>query len=81
MAAWIKAETGVGPAIASGNQVNNGICADFPVTPTKSNKVINTIAGSPIEIDPKLPRIVCISSDLNLIPNKKMPETALLNFY
>ena len=33
VAAWINAETGVGPAIASGSQVNNGICADFPTAP------------------------------------------------
>jgi hypothetical protein len=30
IAACINAETGVGPAIASGSQVYNGICADFP---------------------------------------------------
>ena len=33
VAACISAETGVGPAIASGNQTNKGICADFPVAP------------------------------------------------
>jgi hypothetical protein len=33
VAACINAETGVGPAIASGNQVYNGICADFPQAP------------------------------------------------
>ena len=31
VAAWISAETGVGPSIASGNQLNKGICALFPV--------------------------------------------------
>jgi hypothetical protein len=30
VAACINADTGVGPAIASGNQVYNGICADLP---------------------------------------------------
>src|SRR5262245_58410585 len=33
VAAWINADTGVGPAIASGSQVNSGICADLPVQP------------------------------------------------
>src|SRR6267378_1847473 len=33
VAAWIKAETGVGPSIASGSQVWSGICADFPIAP------------------------------------------------
>src|SRR5215510_6562626 len=35
VAAWIKAETGVGPAMASGNQTKRGICALFPVAPMK----------------------------------------------
>jgi hypothetical protein len=34
VAAWIRAETGVGPAIASGSQTYSGICADFPMAPT-----------------------------------------------
>ncbi len=40
VAAWIKADTGVGPAIASGNQVYKGICALLPVAPTNNNKVM-----------------------------------------
>src|SRR5688572_8680222 len=49
VAAWIKAETGVGPAIASGSQVYRGICADFPEAPTNNNKVmpVNTVADVP----------------------------------
>src|SRR5262249_12834698 len=40
VAAWISAEAGVGPAIASGNQVYRGICADLPVQPRNRNSVI-----------------------------------------
>src|SRR5215475_15290651 len=40
VAAWISAETGVGPAIASGSQVKSGICADLPVAPTKKSSAI-----------------------------------------
>ena len=40
VAAWIKALTGVGPSIASGSQVYNGIWADLPVAPINSNKQI-----------------------------------------
>ena len=47
VAAWIRADTGVGPAIASGNQVYSGICADFPVAPTNNNKVTQVI--NPVE--------------------------------
>ena len=35
VAAWISAETGVGPSIASGNQTCSGNCADFPAAPAK----------------------------------------------
>ena len=30
VAAWISAETGVGPSMASGSQLNSGIWADLP---------------------------------------------------
>ena len=35
VAAWISAETGVGPSMASGSQVCRPICADFPHAPMK----------------------------------------------
>ncbi len=41
MAAWISAETGVGPSIASGSQTNSGIWALLPVAPTNSSKAIS----------------------------------------
>src|SRR6266705_7132081 len=44
VAAWMSADTGVGPAIASGNQVYRGICALFPVAPTNNNKVMAVIS-------------------------------------
>src|SRR5215813_3291238 len=40
VAAWINADTGVGPAIASGNQTCSGSCADFPQAPIKSPSAI-----------------------------------------
>ena len=42
VAAWISAETGVGPAMASGSQTYSGSCADLPVTPTSMNRVISS---------------------------------------
>src|SRR5580704_3658535 len=36
VAAWINAETGVGPSIASGSQVCSGICADLAAAPINS---------------------------------------------
>jgi len=43
VAACNKAETGVGPSIASGNQVCNPICADLPIAPKKRKNVIKLI--------------------------------------
>lgn len=40
VAACNKAETGVGPSIASGNQVCNPIWADLPIAPINRNKEI-----------------------------------------
>ena len=36
VAAWISAETGVGPAMASGSHTWSGNCADLPIVPPKS---------------------------------------------
>ena len=36
-AAWIMAETGVGPSIASGSQVCSGNCALLPMVPMNNN--------------------------------------------
>ena len=45
VAAWINAETGVGPSIASGSQTWNPICADLPIAPMNSRKPITSSAG------------------------------------
>ena len=39
VAAWIRAETGVGPSMASGSQVCRPSCADLPIAPMNSRKV------------------------------------------
>src|SRR6266508_2262301 len=40
VAAWISAETGVGPAIASGSHTYRGNWADFPIAPPNSSSVL-----------------------------------------
>ena len=58
VAAWISAETGVGPAIASGSQTNSGTCADLPVAPIKSRNEMPTVTGMRCQVGPNiLPRI------------------------
>ena len=44
VAAWISAETGVGPSMASGSQVWSGTCADFPIAPMKRSRQTTVIA-------------------------------------
>ena len=48
VAAWISAETGVGPSIASGSHTYKGSCADLPHAPTNKQSVAAVITGSPI---------------------------------
>jgi hypothetical protein len=38
VAAWISAETGVGPSMASGSQVCSRNCADLPMAPMNSSR-------------------------------------------
>src|SRR5215470_8245860 len=38
VAAWIRADTGVGPAIASGSQTYRGNCALLPIVPPNSRR-------------------------------------------
>ena len=40
VAAWMSAETGVGPSIASGSQTCSGNCALLPIAPRKSSSAI-----------------------------------------
>src|SRR4051812_28389662 len=47
VAAWISADTGVGPAIASGSQMYNGSCALLPQAPTNSISTM-TVATVPV---------------------------------
>jgi hypothetical protein len=45
VAAWISAETGVGPSIASGSQVCSRNCADLPIAPMNSSRQITVSAS------------------------------------
>ena len=44
VAAWINAETGVGPSIASGSHVWSNIWADLPIAPINKSKHTKSIA-------------------------------------
>jgi len=44
VAAWMRAETGVGPSIASGSQVCSRNCADLPMAPMNSSRQVSVSA-------------------------------------
>jgi hypothetical protein len=62
VAACIKAETGVGPSIASGNQVCKPICADFPIAPINSRK---QIVFNILKLYPKNRKVLFIKKGVN----------------
>ena len=47
VAAWIRALTGVGPSMASGNQMCKGICALLPQAPSISKRQIAVATPEP----------------------------------
>src|SRR5438093_10309358 len=51
VAAWISAETGVGPAMASGSHTYKGNCALLPIVPPNNSR-----AAAVTSIDEALPR-------------------------
>ncbi len=46
VAAWINADTGVGPSMASGNQVCNRNWADLPIAPMNNNRHVSVSASA-----------------------------------
>ncbi len=46
VAAWISADTGVGPSMASGSQVCSRNCADLPMAPMNSSRQISVRASA-----------------------------------
>ncbi len=82
VAAWIKAETGVGPSIASGSQVWRPSCADLPQAPMKSRMQIKVsvsirIPRKPI-VDPAMFGAAWRISGIEIVPKTrkqaKMPR-------
>src|SRR5438093_277371 len=55
VAAWIKADTGVGPSMASGNHTCSGNCADFAAAPQTIRRAAmafdNAQRGERIDMD------------------------------
>src|SRR5690349_23776363 len=50
VAAWMRAEMGVGPSIESGSHTCSGTCADLPMAPMNRQMQIRVSAATP-EVD------------------------------
>ena len=62
VAAWMSAETGVGPAIASGSQVCSGTCADCPTAPPSSRSAMIVTVVEPSGHRSRAPAIAACTS-------------------
>ena len=65
VAAWISADTGVGPSIASGNHVCNGTWPDLPIAPTNNSN------AAPADTD-KPPAVVAPANEASA-PDSSRP--------
>src|SRR6201985_3773947 len=82
VAAWISAETGVGPSIASGNQVCSRNCADLPIAPMNRNRQIRVSASgcqpkklTVLPVSEGAPaKMVSKSTELSIAKTAKMPS-------
>ncbi len=88
VAAWISALTGVGPAMASGSQTYKGICADFPVAPSRSSRQMAVIqpgvdsTGRSLACENTLPKSSepkCIAIRNTASENPKSPMRFTMN--
>src|SRR5271169_2998615 len=73
VAAWIKAETGVGPSIASGSQVWSGICADFPIAPM-NNRMHARVSASTCQPRNSIVVPTAFGAAPKTVPNSSEPK-------
>ncbi len=52
VAAWMSAETGVGPSMASGSHTCSGNCADLPMAPMNRRRAMASNAPSWPKVGP-----------------------------
>ncbi len=80
VAAWISAETGVGPSIASGNQVCRPSCADLPIAPMNSSRQsvvrMSTSQLRKWKVCPTLPGVAANTASKPTVP--KMKNTPMM---
>ena len=87
VAAWISADTGVGPSMASSSQVCSGNCADFPQAASRSSSPIAVITPCEApevssetwsnEVVPKVTKIRPMPSDRPMSPTRLITKAFL----
>ena len=87
VAAWISADTGVGPSIASSSQACSGNCADLPQAPSRSSRprIVSVVSeASPAcalitvkLVEPKVMKKSMIASDRPMSPTRLMTKAFL----
>jgi len=77
VAACSNALTGEGPAMASGNQVCSGTCADLPSAPMSSNKATRVAMEPPAGQEPRA--ISATASSCSVPSSKAMISIAIIN--
>src|SRR4030095_10761493 len=86
VAAWMSADTGVGPSMASGSQVCRGSCADLPQAPMNSSSAIPVaVAGgsvaAPLNTAAKSRVPSATHSHMIPSPNPKSPTRLTMNAF
>ena len=67
VAAWISAETGVGPSMASGSQVCSGNCPLLPAAPSSSSSPMAVaVPAASRSAEPSTPSKVVVPSAANM---------------
>src|SRR5215212_7317965 len=80
VAAWISAETGVGPSMASSSQDCNGTCADLPQAPSSNSRprtvaIVVPMSSAPALTstnaeDPNVASISMMARDIPMSPTR-----------
>lgn len=73
VAAWIRAETGVGPSMASGSHTCSGNWADLPTAPQKRHSTVmfSRVSLRPAGISIRLKSSVLVSAQRVRMPIRK----------
>src|SRR5690606_3548774 len=76
VAAWMSADTGVGPSIASGNHVCSPNCADLPIAPINSSKhrmvIVSRRIPANVMLEPAISGAASRISGIDTVPNTKI---------